>query len=993
MKNLFAPILLIVAIGLSGCEKINEQLADLNDRLTQLENSTIPVINDQIGRINTSIDELVVVDEELNGYISVLQAMAKELQESIDAVNVRIGEVQGILQSEISVTKAELLAQLQALETEMQAELSQINNTILVLQTKDVELEENIAALRNYVDNELSNTTDWVAATFTTLEQYEILCADIATIKTQIEVLHTSISDLESRLNNKISADIAAAVEILNADMDAAVEGLNAEIASKVSEITDAYSAAISSAKEEITEAYTTAMETAITDLETSMKQWVNEQLANYYTIAQIDAKLEAISNDFEGKLSSQKIYLESLISSLSNTLLTEIGKNGELILALRNDLSSLEEDVAHNAEAIANNAEKIANNATAIMANTEAIVANAKQIEVNKGLIESNTALLTQKIEANTSLIAENKQLIAEVDAKVDNSSNVANAKAIADNAKAIADNAELIAQNTIAINNNTSAIATNAVEIENLKVLLSSAKEEITQAYTELIEKSINELNGKLDSAIATVNERIDSKVEILNNSIDDLSARVTSIENEILSIKNTILLMQDDIEAMQNQISLLMNRIQSVTYVPKYSDGRATMDYGTKKAEFDFMISPKSAVEELVVLWSSALSMRALYTQTRAVDFVELPIIAFEADNTNGVISLTVSGENLDSNFFVEQQDASAFLQISDGNSHIASDYIAMTPNYNIQFEDPAVKAICCSKWDTNGDAELSYEEAAAVKNIGTAFRENVDIISFSELKHFIGLTYISAEAFSDAINLLKVELPKNIAYLGNSAFSGCKNIKNIDCPMFLDSISASAFSGCVKLETINLQSVKNIGDYAFQSCGKLKHITLSHIESIGKYAFSGCEGLEYLYIGNSVAQWGSPAFSGCTGELVCMSSAMSEAFKYSKFTKATLAGESYGNDLFRPYGQSPSADAYTLEILILEESVKEIRSLGQRPSIVYCKSLKPPYIYNNPFVLSMIIYVPIGCYDAYIQGKDGWSNYSSKIEEYDFDNNPI
>ena len=80
MKNLFAPILLIVAIGLSGCEKINEQLADLNDRLTQLENSTIPVINDQIGRINTSIDELVVVDEELNGYISVLQAMAKELQ-------------------------------------------------------------------------------------------------------------------------------------------------------------------------------------------------------------------------------------------------------------------------------------------------------------------------------------------------------------------------------------------------------------------------------------------------------------------------------------------------------------------------------------------------------------------------------------------------------------------------------------------------------------------------------------------------------------------------------------------------------------------------------------------------------------------------------------------------------------------------------------------------------------------------------------------------
>ncbi|MBQ3249467.1 MAG: hypothetical protein IJB03_07385, partial [Alistipes sp.] len=32
--------------------------------------------------------------------------------------------------------------------------------------------------------------------------------------------------------------------------------------------------------------------------------------------------------------------------------------------------------------------------------------------------------------------------------------------------------------------------------------------------------------------------------------------------------------------------------------------------------------------------------------------------------------------------------------------------------------IKFIDNRVKALCINSWDTNGDAELSYEEAAAV-----------------------------------------------------------------------------------------------------------------------------------------------------------------------------------------------------------------------------------------------------------------------------------
>ena len=50
-----------------------------------------------------------------------------------------------------------------------------------------------------------------------------------------------------------------------------------------------------------------------------------------------------------------------------------------------------------------------------------------------------------------------------------------------------------------------------------------------------------------------------------------------------------------------------------------------------------------------------------------------------------------------------------------------------------NY-IVFEDPNVEVICLAEWDTDGDGYLSYIEAAAVTNLGGAFRRKVDITSF-------------------------------------------------------------------------------------------------------------------------------------------------------------------------------------------------------------------------------------------------------------------
>ncbi|MEI3542878.1 MAG: hypothetical protein V8Q31_01215 [Alistipes communis] len=95
----------------------------------------------------------------------------------------------------------------------------------------------------------------------------------------------------------------------------------------------------------------------------------------------------------------------------------------------------------------------------------------------------------------------------------------------------------------------------------------------------------------------------------------------------------------------------------------------------------AEFDFMISPKEAAIELGKIWSKAVTMKTVYTQTRAALFVEVPIANLETDTESGIISIKVSGENLSNDYFLGKVSANAALFISDGNNSIISDYIFM------------------------------------------------------------------------------------------------------------------------------------------------------------------------------------------------------------------------------------------------------------------------------------------------------------------------
>ena len=208
-------------------------------------------------------------------------------------------------------------------------------------------------------------------------------------------------------------------------------------------------------------------------------------------------------------------------------------------------------------------------------------------------------------------------------------------------------------------------------------------------------------------------------------------------------------------------------------------------------------------------------------------------------------------------------ITQDENNVYFELADGTViTISKTGQSADPNV-IQFEDALVKAICITNWDTDGDGELSYEEAAAVTTIGTEFSEK-GIYAFNELQYFTGLTSIPNDAFLNCNELLSIKLPDNIISINVAAFRGCASLKKIHIPANVESIKLQAFYGCISLISIDIPaSVKTIQAGAFSNCRKLASVTFekgSQLKTIGeiipsnitKGAFTNCTSLTFIEI---------------------------------------------------------------------------------------------------------------------------------------------
>ena len=187
-------------------------------------------------------------------------------------------------------------------------------------------------------------------------------------------------------------------------------------------------------------------------------------------------------------------------------------------------------------------------------------------------------------------------------------------------------------------------------------------------------------------------------------------------------------------------------------------------------------------------------------------------------------------------------------------------------------NITFADANVKKICVQNWDTNGDGELSKDEAAAVTNIGTVFSSST-IQSFDEFQYFTGLKTIGEKAFWDCRSLASISIPSSVTSSKDFAFWGCTDMKDVHifdlaawCKINFSDDDANPLYYAQHLYLNNEEikdlvipnTVTSIGQYTFYHFSGITSITIpASVRSINSYAFSRCSGLTSIKVesGNS------------------------------------------------------------------------------------------------------------------------------------------
>ena len=249
--------------------------------------------------------------------------------------------------------------------------------------------------------------------------------------------------------------------------------------------------------------------------------------------------------------------------------------------------------------------------------------------------------------------------------------------------------------------------------------------------------------------------------------------------------------------------------------------------------------------------------------------------------------------------------------------------------------ISFMDPNVKAKLVAAFDSDGDGELSYNEAEAVSS-GDDLKAALGTIktykSFDEFQYFSGITSIPNSMFENWNLLSSVTLPQGLAIIPDSCFKGCVKIQSIIVPETVSTIGLRAFMDCSSLCTINIpNAVTRIGEEAFSNCSKLSSFICipEGVTVIETGTFSGCISLTKISIPKSVQRIQKRAFADCES----LSSAIVIPEQVTEIEDWVFSGCSSIPSITIPYGVTRIGEyalqgCSSLSNLVIPESVSTI-----------------------------------------------------------------
>ncbi len=245
---------------------------------------------------------------------------------------------------------------------------------------------------------------------------------------------------------------------------------------------------------------------------------------------------------------------------------------------------------------------------------------------------------------------------------------------------------------------------LANNKLEIEDFEVYRGLIANQLNEIETTLEQHSedieaLKVASAEAVTSITNISGRIDALVEYgaaleekFQDAIDEAAAKIAALELKAEKIKIAIDSLDLRLAAVEQDVIALLNRIQSIVYVPEYTDGCITANYAKYgetviegQMEVTYKVNPADAAEGLAAAWEEVLSYDVEAVKTRGAA-PEFNIVGAKA--VNGNIVLTVQPRNLGTEFYLTENvkgktNYTVALQAANETANISSVYTNVIP----------------------------------------------------------------------------------------------------------------------------------------------------------------------------------------------------------------------------------------------------------------------------------------------------------------------
>ena len=680
----FLSMLLVGAMLYStGCTDYD---ADIRDMQEQIDDMRTELIEGEINPLKVNLESLrqALEDaiEEGNAKIAenktaidALVATDAEHDEAIEEANNAIAEALteiATLESELEALDAQHEADIEAVYSTINAKVAEVNAAIEAAVERISDNEEAIEALKA-VDAQLAEDIETALAsialnTSAIAENAEAIAENAEAIADNAEAIK-DLSDKLLALTNDFAAYKIAT--------DTAIQTLQGRV--------DAAEAAIQTLQGNVSELYDLhdAQALLIENLDGRLEDLASYTQEQFDILAAADEAIKVLINNVDTKVTTlENSFMEyqKIVSEQFEKAFGDIAANTALI----NELSAKhEEDIKSlqaQDEAILRTLDQHAGWLLALEENLAAIDVRVGAAEALIGKIQTNIASMQVTIDALTQDLAELETTLADFQRQM----------------------GEQIARIDAAIDQ-----------------ALADAKAHADEVAAAAVEES----KEYADAVMEDLQKRIENEIANLRTQMDQLSSYATSIEQKL---DEYIASNNEAIDGLRSDINELLGRVQSIVFVPEYSDGkgtinyamlgqtivenRSTMVYQVYPAECATIIANAPAVEGA----TAPLSFNLEGLLTRGVS-PEFNIVDVKGD-LNGRLYVTFEARNLGADFYTGKMEYGVSLVLNTETANLSTVYTNVVP-----VKEPEMIEVALVNAQVANDYTIEYTDLEKVVEI--------------------------------------------------------------------------------------------------------------------------------------------------------------------------------------------------------------------------------------------------------------------------------